>query len=226
MLTWKNDDELFALMKKDLYSAVIGDILDQMGHYHQFLPMAVQPIREDMVVCGRAMTVKEEDLPVIGEPIPTEPTFGHMLDALDDLKKNEVYLCSGSSPDYAVVGELMCTRMQALGAVGTVMNGPHRDTKGILALDFPCFSRGRYSQDQAPRGRVIAWRVPIEIEGTHVDSGDIVFGDMDGVVVIPQAIEKEVIERAWEKATGEKTVGKAIQAGMSATEAFRKYGIL
>ena len=226
MLTWKNDDELFALMKKDLCSAVIGDILDQMGHYHQFLPMAVQPIREDMVVCGRAMTVKEEDLPVIGEPIPTEPTFGHMLDALDDLKKNEVYLCSGSSPDYAVVGELMCTRMQVLGAAGTVMNGPHRDTKGILALDFPCFSRGRYSQDQAPRGRVTAWRVPIEIEGTHVDSGDIVFGDMDGVVIIPQSIEKEVIERAWEKATGEKTVGKAIQAGMSATEAFRKYGIL
>lgn len=226
MLTWKKDDELFALMKKDLYSAVIGDILDQMGHYHQFLPMAVQPIREDMVVCGRAMTVKEEDLPVIGEPIPTEPTFGHMLDALDDLKKNEVYLCSGSSPDYAVVGELMCTRMQVLGAAGTVMNGPHRDTKGILALDFPCFSRGRYSQDQAPRGRVTAWRVPIEIEGTHVDSGDIVFGDMDGVVIIPQSIEKEVIERAWEKATGEKTVGKAIQAGMSATEAFRKYGIL
>ena len=226
MLTWKNDDELFALMKKDLYSAVIGDILDQMGHYHQFLPMAVQPIREDMVVCGRAMTVKEEDLPVIGEPIPTEPTFGHMLDALDDLKKNEVYLCYGSSPDYAVVGELMCTRMQALGAAGTVVNGPHRDTKGILALDFPCFSRGRYSQDQAPRGRVTAWRVPIEIEGTHVDSGDIVFGDMDGVVIIPQSIEKEVIERAWEKATGEKTVGKAIQAGMSATEAFRKYGIL
>lgn len=226
MLTWKNDDELFALMKKDLYSAVIGDILDQMGHYHQFLPMAVQPIREDMVVCGRAMTVKEEDLPVTGEPIPTEPTFGHMLEALDDLKKNEVYLCSGSSPDYAVVGELMCTRMQALGAAGTVMNGPHRDTKGILALDFPCFSRGRYSQDQAPRGRVIAWRVPIEIEGTHVDSGDIVFGDMDGVVVIPQAIEKEVIERAWKKATGEKTVGKAIQAGMSATDAFHQYGIL
>lgn len=226
MLTWKNDDELFMLMKKDLYSAVIGDILDQMGHYHQFLPMAVQPIREDMVVCGRAMTVKEEDLPVTGEPIPTEPIFGHMLDALDDLKKNEVYLCSGSSPDYAVVGELMCTRMQALGAAGTVMNGPHRDTKGILALNFPCFSRGRYSQDQAPRGRVIAWRVPIEIEGTHVDSGDIVFGDMDGVVIIPQSIEKEVIERAWEKATGEKTVGKAIQAGMSATDAFHQYGIL
>ena len=226
MLTWKNDDELFDIMRKELYSAVIGDILDQMGRYHQFLPMEIQPIREDMVVCGRAMTVLEEDLPMTGEPVEGEPAFGHMLDALDGLKKNEVYLCSGSTPDYALVGELMCTRMQALGAAGTVMNGPHRDTRGILELDFPCFSRGRYSQDQAPRGRVTAWRVPIEIGETRVCPGDIVFGDLDGVVVIPQEIEAEVIARAWEKATGEKTVGKAIRAGMSAADAFAKYGIL
>lgn len=226
MLTWKNDDELFAVMRRDLYSAVIGDILDQMGRYHQFLPMEIQPIREDMVVCGRAMTVLEEDLPQIGEPVPSEPTFGYMLDALDGLQKNEVYICSGSSPDYAVVGELMCTRMQACGAVGTVMNGPHRDTRGILELDFPCFSRGRYAQDQAPRGRVTAWRVPIDVGDVHVCPGDIVFGDLDGVVVIPREVEAEVIARAWEKATGEKTVGKAIRAGMSAADAFKKYGIL
>ena len=226
MIEWKNDDELFALMREELYSAVIGDILDQMGLYHQFLPREIQPIREDMVVCGRAMTVREEDLPTTGESVPGEPTFGYMLDALDGLKKNEIYLCSGSSPDYAVVGELMCTRMKALGAAGTVMNGPHRDTNGILALDFPCFSTGRYSQDQAPRGRVTAWRVPIDIGQTHVDPGDIVFGDLEGVVIIPQRVEAEVVRRAWEKATGEKTVGKAIRAGMSATEAFKRYGIL
>ena len=106
-MKWNNDDELFAIMRKELYSAVIGDILDQMGRYHQFLPMEIQPIREDMVVCGRAMTVLEEDLPVTGEPVAGEPTFGHMLEALDGLKRNEVYLCSGSSPDYAVVGELL-----------------------------------------------------------------------------------------------------------------------
>lgn len=226
MLKWKNDDELFAVMRKELYSAVIGDILDQMGRYHQFLPMEIQPIREDMVVCGRAMTVLEEDLPVTGETVPGEPAFGRMLDALDGLKKNEVYLCSGSTPDYALVGELMCTRMQVLGAAGTVMNGPHRDTTGILALDFPCFSSGRYSQDQAPRGRVTAFRVPIDIGNVHVNPGDIVFGDLDGVVIIPQDIEEEVIVKAWEKATGEKTVGKAISAGMSAADAFNKYGIL
>lgn len=226
MIQWKDDDELFAIMRKELYSAVIGDILDQKGYYHQFLPMEIQPIREDMVVCGRAMTVLEEDLPVMGEPVEGEPTFGYMLDALDGLKKNEVYICSGSSPDYALVGELMCTRMQVLGAAGTVMNGPHRDTTGILELNFPCFSRGRYSQDQAPRGRVTACRVPIDVGDVHVCPGDIIFGDLDGVVVIPQAVEEEVIQLAYEKATGEKTVGKAIREGMSAADAFRKYGIL
>lgn len=227
MLTWENDDVLFALMKEHLYSAVIGDILDQRGCYHQFLPQRVQPIREDMVVAGRAMPVLEADTvagsfhnPVLGA------SFGLMLDALDDLKRNEVYICSGASPTYALVGELMCTRMQHLGAAGAVVNGFHRDTKGILALDFPCFSYGRYAQDQAPRGKVIDYRVPIDIEGVHVDPGDIVFGDLDGVVIIPRKMEEEIIRLAYEKATGEKTVGEAIRAGMSARESFRKHGIM
>lgn len=227
MLTWENDDALFALMKEYLYSAVIGDILDQRGCFHQFLPQRVQPIREDMVVAGRAMPVLEADTiagschnPVLGA------SFGLMLDALDDLKRNEVYICSGASPTYALVGELMCTRMQHLGAAGAVVNGFHRDTRGILALDFPCFSYGRYAQDQAPRGKVIDYRVPIDIEGVHVDPGDIVFGDLDGVVIIPRKMEEEIIRLAYEKATGERTVGEAIRAGMSARESFRKHGIM
>lgn len=149
-----------------------------------------------------------------------------MLEALDDIKKDEVYICTGSSPAYALVGELMCTRMQILGAAGAVVNGFHRDTKGIVELDFPCFSYGRYAQDQAPRGKVIDFRVPIEIEGVRVNPGDIVFGDLDGVVVIPRAIEQEVIGLAYEKATGEKMVSEAIRAGMGARESFDKHGIM
>lgn len=226
MIEWENDDRLFAFMRQNLYSAVIGDILDQMGQYHQFLPKEVQPLHHNMVVCGRAMPVLEEDFSVIGEELPEQSTFGEMLNALDDLKKNEIYICSGSSLNYALVGELMCTRMKMLNAAGVIVNGLHRDTKGILELGFPCFSRGRYSQDQAPRGRVTAWRVPLKIGETCVNCGDILFGDLDGVVVIPKGMEHEVIERSWEKASGEKTVEKAILAGMSATEAFRKYKIM
>ncbi|GAA6293208.1 RraA family protein [Enterocloster asparagiformis] len=229
MFTWKDDRELFAMMRAELYSAVIGDILDKMHRYHQFLPARVQPIREHMVVAGRAMTVLEadafEELSDGRNPIMKQ-NFGLMLEALDDLKENEVYICTGSSPSYALVGELMCTRMQILKAAGAVVNGYHRDTKGIVELDFPCFSYGRYAQDQGPRGKVIDFRVPIEIEGVRVNPGDIVFGDLDGVVIIPKEIEREVIERAYEKATGEKMVAEAIRGGMGAKESFDRHGIM
>ena len=229
MFTWNDDRELFAMMRAELYSAVIGDILDKMHRYHQFLPARVQPIREHMVVAGRAMTVLEadafEELSDGHNPIMKQ-NFGLMLEALDDLKEDEVYICTGSSPSYALVGELMCTRMQILKAAGAVVNGYHRDTKGIVDLDFPCFSYGRYAQDQGPRGKVIDFRVPIEIEGVRGNPGDIVFGDLDGVVIIPREIEREVIERAYEKATGEKMVAEAIRGGMGAKESFERHGIM
>lgn len=226
---WKNDGELFAWMRKTLYSSVIGDILDQMRRVRQFLPPDIRPLREDMVIAGRAMCVLEADMPAGaggGHNPVLEASFGLMLEALDDLKENEVYLCGGASPHYALVGELMCTRMKTLGAAGAVVDGFHRDTRGILELGLPCFSRGGYAQDQAPRGKVIDYRVPVEIGQVHVDPGDIVFGDLDGVVIIPQAIEREVLGRAAEKAAGEKTVGRAIRAGMSAVESFRIHGIM
>ncbi len=229
MITWKDDNELFAMMKKELYSAVIGDILDKMNYRHQFLPQRIQPMREEMVVAGRAMPVLEadafEELSDGQNPI-MKKNFGLMLEALDDLKENEVYICSGSSPSYALVGELMCTRMKILKAAGAVVNGFHRDTKGILELNFPCFSYGRYAQDQGPRGKVIDYRVPIEMEGVRINPGDIIFGDLDGVLVIPKEVETEVVQKAYEKATGEKMVAEAIRGGMSTVESFAKHGIM
>ena len=94
----------------------------------------------------------------------------------------------------------MCTRMKILKAAGAVVNGFHRDTRGILELNFPCFSYGRYAQDQGPRGKVIDYRVPIEMDGVRINPGDIIFGDLDGVLVIPKEVETEVIQKAYEKA--------------------------
>jgi regulator of RNase E activity RraA len=229
-MIWKDDEELFQLIKSELFSAVVGDIMDKLGYFHQFLSPQIGPLRDDMVVVGRAMPVLEADS--FGEislseknPIMSKP-FGLMLEALDDLRKNEVYICTGSSPRYALWGELMSARAIQCGAVGAVVDGYSRDTTGILQLNFPMFSYGRYAQDQGPRGKVIDYRVPIEINGVWINPGDIIFGDMDGVCVIPQKIEKKVVEAALEKARGEKVVFKAIQNGMSATEAFAKYGIM
>lgn len=226
MKKWNNDDELFDLMRRELFSAVIGDIMDQHGYEHQFLPPQIQPIRTDMIVAGRAFPVLEADTGQEIEAHLVNKTFGVMLEALDDLKKNEVYLCTGASPTYALWGELMSTRAKKLGSAGAVVNGYSRDTKGILELDFPTFSYGRYAQDQAPRGKVVDFRMPVKIDQVSIRPGDIIFGDLDGVCIVPKEIEEEVIIKALEKASAEKTVQKAIEGGMSVVEAFAKYKVM
>jgi regulator of RNase E activity RraA len=230
MALWTNDDELFSLCRHELFTAVVGDVMDKMGLLRQFLPAKIQPLREDMITVGRAMTVLEADVFCEHNTAGSNPvlkrSFGLMLEALDDLKRNEVYICTGASPTYALWGELMSTRAMKLGAVGAVVDGYSRDTAGILQMNFPTFSHGRYAQDQAPRGKVIDFRVPLEIGGVRVNSGDIVFGDIDGVCIVPREAETEVVTKALEKARGEKLVRKAIEEGMSACEAFDKFGIM
>lgn len=230
MRHWQDDAELFALTRRELFPAVVGDVMDTLGLRHQFLPPRIQPLRDDMVVIGRAMPVIEADLDEdqsdSKSDSPTSPKFGLMFTALDDLKPGEVYLCMGASPRYALWGELMSTRALRLGAAGAVMDGYSRDTNGILALNFPTFSTGRYAQDQAPRGKVVDFRVPVEIEGVRIRPGDLVFGDLDGVCIIPQEAETEVLTGALEKVRGEQKVRESIEAGMSASEAFAKFGIM
>ena len=227
---WNGDGELFRLMQQELFTAVVGDIMDQLGLLHQFLDPAIQPLRQGMTLAGRAMPVLEADI----YPSPETPLddtlankpFGLMLEALDDLKENEIYICTGSQNPYALWGELMSTRALKLGAGGAVVDGFSRDTNGILALDFPTFCKGRYAKDQGPRGKVIDFRCTITMNDVVVHPGDIVFGDIDGVCIIPQTHEKEIITLALEKANGEKKVQQAIQQGMSACEAFDKFGIM
>lgn len=224
------DTENFSLYRRELYSAVIGDVMDAMGFTRQFLPPGIQPLRDDMAVCGRAMTVLEADDeggegPGRVSDVLNQP-FGLMLRALDDLRPGEVYVCSGASPRYALWGELMSTAARNRGAAGAVLNGYSRDTRGILQLDFPTFSLGRYAQDQRPRGKVIDLRCRIRFGEVAVEPGDFVFGDLDGVCVVPRAIEGEVIARALEKARGERSVFEAIRDGMGAQEAWDKFGIM
>ncbi|MHB9022717.1 MAG: RraA family protein [Armatimonadota bacterium] len=229
-MTWKwtDDAELFSLLEAHAYSAVIGDILDYLGLYHQFFPSELRPIREDMVLVGRAMTVLEANvfLPEFAENTAFNQPFGLMLDALDNLQPGEIYVASGCSPEYALWGELMSTRAIACGARGAVVNGCSRDTRGTLALNFPVFSRGLHAKDQRPRGKVLDYRCPIEVGEVRLTGGELLFGDLEGVVAIPREVEREVVVRALEKATAEKVVQRHIAEGMTATEAFKRFGIL
>lgn len=229
MATWHNDEELFALIEAELFAAVIGDILDDLGYRHQFLPPHIQALRPDMRVVGRAMTVFTADYPggvLDGQTEWSRMPFGLLFRALDDLKRGEVYVCVGGSPDYATWGEIMTTRARYLGARGAVLDGYSRDTDGVLKQDFPTFSRGCYAQDSGARSRVLDFRIPIEIGQASITSGDLIVGDRDGVLVVPREVEAEALSLALEKSRTENLVQAAIEKGMSAEEAFNTYGVL
>ncbi|MDG1191213.1 MAG: RraA family protein [Flavobacteriaceae bacterium] len=224
-----NEKKFLNQIKANLNTAVVGDIMDQLGFQNQFLTPKIKPLRDDMIVIGRAMPVLETDTldnTSTSSNAMLKKPFGLMLEALDQLKENEIYLCTGGTPSYALWGELMSTRALQCGASGAVLNGYSRDTLGILKLNFPTFSYGTYAQDQAPRGKVIDFRVPVKIDNVAISSGDIIFGDIDGVCIIPQEIDIKVVELALEKVKGENLVRKSIEAGMSSVEAFNKFGIM
>ncbi|OCC03629.1 dimethylmenaquinone methyltransferase [Labrys sp. WJW] len=228
--TKRSDEETFALLKERLFTAVVGDVLDVMGLRKQFLPAGIGPLQQPMRIAGRAMPVLEADIFAEGTelsagPLASKP-FGIMLEALDDLKPGEVYVASGSSLRYALWGGLMSTRATHLKAAGAVLNGYVRDAADIEALGFPTFCRGVYAQDQGVRGKVIDFRTAIEIEGIRVAPGDLVFGDREGVLIIPREAEEEAIARALEKASTENQVAVAIRNGMSACEAMATFGVM
>lgn len=234
MPVWKNDEEMFTLMKEKLYTPVVGDILDQMGYSHQFLPASIRPLASQvptalitpnpgdrwMKLAGYACTVLEND--VFG--VPKKP-FGYMTEALDQLRPNEIYIATGAH-NSALWGELLTASAKARGAVGAVVDGYTRDTPMVLEQNFPVFCSGTWAQDSSIRTYVFDYRCDIQIGQVTIHDGDIVFGDVDGVLIIPKEIAGEVIEKALEKAATEKTMRKAIEDGMLVTDAFAKFGVL
>jgi 4-hydroxy-4-methyl-2-oxoglutarate aldolase len=215
------ESALFELCKEQLYTPVIGDILDALGLYHQFLPQPVQPTLVEMKLAGRAMPVVMVD--IYG---PQKKPFGLLTEALDQLEAGEVFVAAGGDMRCAYWGELLTAAARTRGAVGAVINGFHRDTHKMLEQDWPVFSRGRFAQDSSIRAKVADFRCPLEVGGVWIAPGDLIVGDLDGVVVIPRKVEDKVIELALEKARKENVVRKAIEGGMLSTAALKKFGVL
>ena len=234
MARWKDDSEMLSLIKEKLYTPVVGDILDQMGYPHQFLPAEIRPLASQvpaamltevkgenwLKLAGFACTVLENDI----YGVPKKP-FGYMTEALDQLKPNDIYIATGAHHS-ALWGELLTASAKARGAAGAVLDGYTRDTAMVLEQDFPVFCSGTWAQDSSIRTYVFDYRCDIEIGQVTVHDGDIVFGDVDGVLIIPKEIAGEVIEKALAKASTEKVMRKAIENGMLVTEAFEKFGVL
>jgi len=216
-----DDAARFALVLEHLYTPVVGDCLDVVGRCHQFLPPEIRPLGRLSPLVGRAMPVLIADV----FTTPAKP-FGLLTEALDQLEPGEVYVAPNGERPTAAWGEILTATAKARGARGAVIDGYHRDTPAVLEQDWPVFSRGCYGQDAQVRKVVTDYRVSVEIGQVSITPGDLIFGDIDGVLVIPREVEDEVLERALIKARGENEVRKAIEGGLSSTAAFKKFGIL
>src|SRR5262245_23951843 len=210
---------------RTLSTPLLSDVMDSLGLVHQAMKPFVRPLDDDDVLIGRART---------GLYMPKYTTaqgenpYEVEIALVDDLRPGEVPVlaCGGPTDRIAPWGELLSTASQARGASGCITDGLVRDIKQIRALRFPVFHGGIGPLDTKGRARMMERDIPVECAGVRVRSGDIVFGDADGVVVIPIEQAEEVIARAQEKAKGEDTTRAELRSGKLLAEVFARHGVL
>jgi 4-hydroxy-4-methyl-2-oxoglutarate aldolase len=206
----------------ELYSSVLSDILDEAGHRHQVMRPEVRPLYPGAKAVGRAATM----LAVHVTELPPEP-YVLLMELLDGLRPGEVVVGAvQGEPGGALWGELLSTHTRARGGRGTVLDGLCRDSWGIVDMKFPVFATGLSPADSKGRLEVIAIRSTIPVGGVSVANGDLVVADEDGCVVVPAAIEEEVVSAAFEKVAGENTMRDILRKGASIRAVFKEHGIL
>jgi 4-hydroxy-4-methyl-2-oxoglutarate aldolase len=213
-----------ATLRLRLFTSVLSDCLDAAGHRNQAMQARVRPLDDSLVLCGRARTALYVE---VYEAPEGENPYELEIRLLDDLKADEVpvFAC-GASGRIAPWGELLSTAARARGAAGTVMDGLTRDVRAIREMKFPVFAAGIGPLDSKGRGKVAAIDVPVEVAGARVAPGDLVFGDADGVVVVPRAVEDQVIAAALAKVAGENATREALARGEKLADVFKRHGIL
>src|SRR5262245_26866524 len=205
-----------------LSSAVLADVLDALGRRGQALAPEVRPLAPHWKLFGRAVTLAAAA--VAAEP---ERPYAVELECVDALRPGDVLVATTHGDrSSALWGELLSTAARAHGAVGSVIDGLTRDAARIVAMDFPVFASGFSPLDSKGRLDALHFNRPLRLGGCAVHPGDWVFGDVDGVVVVPAAVAEEAFRRALEKVTGENRVRAELARGRSAREVFAEYGIL
>ncbi len=211
-------------IRQHLFTSVLSDCLDSVGATHQAVASRIRPLDEDLVMVGRARTAAFME--VYHHEAGTNP-YELEIELVDSLAADEIPVFACSNPArVAPWGELLSTAATVRGAAGALMDGCTRDVKAIRAMKFPVFHGGIAPLDSKGRGRIMAIDVPIVCAGVHVEPGDLVFGDADGVVVIPKRIEEQVLKLAFEKVRGERNTLEELKAGHKLGEVFARHGIL
>ena len=202
-----------AMMRTALYSAVVADALDGLGYTHQSPRLPFHSYTVSSLLVGRCKTTLWEEMDEV-DPNPYELELQAVDAAADGSLKSGIW------------GELLSTAAKNCGCVGAIVDGAVRDVEKMREMKFAVFARGTSVYDSQDRQRVTAIDVEVEIEGVTFSTGDLVFADEDGVVVVPQEIESAAITAAWSKVHAENVTRDAIREGMKATAAYKKYGVL
>ena len=207
-----------------LNPAILSDVLDDLGIANQVMSIGIRPLDESLTLCGRARTGAYMEVPYLEEGINP---YRLEIALVDDLCKNDVAVLScGGSSRIAPWGGLLSTAAKARGAAGCVTDGYVRDTIEVRRLKFPVFAGGIAPLDSKGRGQIMSTDVPVICDGVRVSPGDLVVGNADGVVVVPQEHELDVMAKAFEKHAGEDNSIKELRAGSYLRDVFEKYGIL
>ena len=210
---------------KPLSAAILSDIVDSLGLMRRAMRPFVRPLDEAQVMVGRARTGLYMPAYALREG---ENPYEIEIALVDDLQPQEVVVlaCNGPSERIAPWGELLTTAAQVRGAAGCVTDGLVRDVRQIRAMGFPVFHGGIGPLDTKGRARMVERDVRVECGGVSIDPGDLVFGDVDGVVVIPRSHEHAVMDLALEKVRGEDNTRDALLQGESLANVFKRLGIL
>lgn len=222
MPEFATERDMFDFMAQKLAASVISDILDALGFRDQVMRATIRPLSPQAMVVGRAMPVLYAEV----FEVPEKP-YQMEMEVVDSLKPDDVLVAYAPvTAKAAVWGGLLSTAAKARGARGAVIEGLTRDSKAITAMSFPVFASGISPLDAKGRLRVFAYRCAIECGGVLVEPGDIIFGDIDGVVVIPQDVALETVNEAVRKAEVEERTSEELKKGMLLRDVYTKYGLL
>jgi 4-hydroxy-4-methyl-2-oxoglutarate aldolase len=207
-----------------LYSAVLSDALDAIGITSQAMPPSIRPLDDALVLCGRARTGIYMETAHVD---PAVNPYELEIKLIDDLKEHDVaILACGGSSRIAPWGSLLSTAAVGRKAAGCVTDGFVRDIKTIRELKLPVFHAGIAPLDSKGRGQIAAIDVPVICAGVKVTTGDLVFGDADGVVVIPRAVEAEVLKIAFDKINSEDSSMDDLRNGAFLRDVYARHGVL
>jgi regulator of RNase E activity RraA len=220
----RGDPRYLNEIRERLYTAVLSDVLDELGYREQAMAPSIRPLDDALVMAGFARTGLYRE---VYRVVPDQNPYELEIALIDDLRADDIVVfgCGGSSR-IAPWGELLTTASRARGAVGCVTDGFVRDIRQIRALEFPVFHGGIAPLDSKGRGMVAEIDVPIACAGVAVEPGDLVIGDADGLIIVPRAVEAEAVRRAFAKVDKEDRTREELAAGTKLGEVYQKYRVL